>query len=65
MTTRAEAIEAAGQALARARARRDSLPPAQAAELAWRPGGPDLVEIENMIRAQRGLPTVTRHGQVT
>ncbi|MGW1679354.1 hypothetical protein [Saccharopolyspora sp. NPDC002376] len=53
--TRAECIAAAGNALARARARRDSLPPRQAAELAHYAGGPSVDEIERQIRAQRGL----------
>lgn len=55
-TTYAEAITAAGQMLARARAERDALPPRQAAELAHYTGGPSVDEIERQIRALRGLP---------
>jgi hypothetical protein len=47
------AISAAAQILARARHRRDSLPPEEAAELAYVPGGPSREEIAEMIRQQR------------
>lgn len=50
---REQCIKAAGAALARARARRDSLPPREAAEEAWTPGGPTVDELEARIIAQR------------
>lgn len=53
MTTRAEAIRAAGECLAEAVILRDSLPPREAAELAWTPTGPSVDEIEALIRARR------------
>lgn len=56
--TRDEAIAAAGEALARACAERDALPPRAAAEQALRPGGPPLHVVENQIRQQRGLPLI-------
>ncbi|MER7078166.1 MULTISPECIES: hypothetical protein [Bacteria] len=54
--TREEAIAAAGAVLARARVERDALPPREAAELAYYPGGPSLDQIEQEIRAMRRLP---------
>ncbi|WP_263251617.1 hypothetical protein [Saccharopolyspora rosea] len=54
--TREEAIKAAGEVLARARAERDALPPRQAAERAHYRGGPPIEEIERQIREMRGLP---------
>lgn len=53
--TRAECIDAAGRALAAGLALRDSLPPRQAADLAWTPGGPSIQELEARIRADRGM----------
>lgn len=53
MTTRAEAIRQAGECLAEAVILRDSLPPREAAELAWTPTGPSVDEIEALIRARR------------
>lgn len=52
MTT-SKQIAAAGQALAAARARRDSLTPEQAAAEAHVPGGPTVEELTERIRAQR------------
>lgn len=46
-------IAEAGRILARARARRDSLTPAEAAREAYVPGGPPLEELAAAIRAQR------------
>ena len=57
MTTRAEAIAAAGQAIAAALDLRDSLPPRQAAEICWTPTGPSLDDLEQQIRAGRGEVT--------
>lgn len=54
-----EALDAAARILARARARRDSIPPAQAAREAYVPGGPSLAELERRIRARRGLPPLS------
>ncbi|WP_017972486.1 hypothetical protein [Actinopolyspora halophila] len=51
--TRQECIDRAGKILARARARRDSLPPREAAEEAHYPGGPSVDEIEAQIIRQR------------
>jgi hypothetical protein len=53
------AIDDAGRLLALARAERDSLLPDLAARAAWQSGGPSVQEIENRIRAQRGLPPLT------
>lgn len=53
-----DAINDAGRILALARAERDALPPHLAAQAAWQSGGPSLEEIENKIRAQRGLPSI-------
>lgn len=52
--TRTEAIASAGAAIADGIALRNSLPPRQAAELAWTPTGPPVDELERMIRAGRG-----------
>jgi hypothetical protein len=54
MITRAEALEAAGEAIAAGLDLRDSLPPRQAAAICWTPTGPSLDELERRIRAQRG-----------
>jgi hypothetical protein len=51
--TRDDAIAAAGQILTDARALRDSLTPREAAEAAYRPGGPSIDELENRISAMR------------
>lgn len=53
MTTREEAIEAAGRLIAEGIALRDSLSPRRAAELAWTPSGPSVDELERRIRACR------------
>lgn len=53
MTTREEALAAAGRAHAAAIVRRDSLDPLQAAREAYEPGGPSVEELEARIRAQR------------
>ncbi|MEQ4723732.1 hypothetical protein [Nonomuraea sp. B19D2] len=50
---RAKALASAGQLLARARAERDALSPAEAARLAHRPGRMSLTDLEASIRAQR------------
>ncbi|MCP2261057.1 hypothetical protein LX15_004777 [Streptoalloteichus tenebrarius] len=55
--TRVDAIRAAAQVFAQARADRDALPPRLAAEAAWQAGGPSVEEIEAKIRALRGLAT--------
>lgn len=51
-----QAIEEAGRTLADARARMDSLTPHQAALEAHVPGGPSVAELEDRVRAARGLP---------
>lgn len=55
MTTREEAIKAAGYALAVARAKRDALSPRKAAEAAWYPGHRlgTVEAIEQLIVQQR------------
>lgn len=53
----AEAVANAGAALAAARARRDALPPGEAAAEAYVPGGPTLAELEARIAADRAMPT--------
>lgn len=54
MTTRAEAIAAAGRVWAAACARQAALSPREAAKEAYVPGGPSVAEIEALIREQRG-----------
>ncbi|MEV5538512.1 hypothetical protein AB0L13_16775 [Saccharopolyspora shandongensis] len=54
--TRADCIAAAGRILRDALAELESLPPRQAAESAWYPGGPSVDELERRICAMRGLP---------
>lgn len=51
--TRDEAIAAAAAALAEGRRQRDTLPVAEAARRALRPGGPTLTELEARIAARR------------
>ena len=48
-----ERIAAAGRVLAQMCARQSALTPRQAAEEAYRPGGPSVAELEARIRAQR------------
>ena len=55
---RADAIIAAGRALAGAIARRDALSPRAAAEEAFVPGGPSVEEIEQRIRARRAAQRI-------
>ena len=50
------AIAAAGEALAAAWERFDSMTPAEAARAAYMPGGPSVEELEARIRELRGLP---------
>ena len=55
MVTKAEAIAAAGRCIAEGRALSDSLPPEEAARLAWTPSSPYTVEqLTERIRARRG-----------
>jgi hypothetical protein len=54
VTSYNEAIALAGLEVARARQRRDSLTPREAAAEAHTPGGPDVDELERRIAAQRG-----------
>lgn len=60
MTTRAEAIAAAGRVLAEGIAEQASRTPRAAAEAAYVPGGPTIDELEDRIRALRGLPPCQR-----
>lgn len=62
--TRKQAIAAAGACLAQARADQAARSPREAAEAAWRPGGPSVNEIEDRIRQRRGLPPVRRDDAV-
>lgn len=55
MTPKSAAVDAAGWQLHLGRTERDSLPPRIAAERAWEPSGPTVDQIEQQIRAQRGL----------
>lgn len=48
-----EHIAAAARTWGRARARRDSLPPEEAAREAYMPGGPSVEEIAELIRQHR------------
>lgn len=58
MTSRVEAVTAAAQPLAAATRLLFDLPPAEAARLAFTPGGPSLQELERRIalRTGRGNP---------
>jgi len=56
MTSRPEAVTAAGTVLARARAALDERTPREAAEAAYVPGGPTVEQLEAQIRERRGLP---------
>ncbi|MEU5863465.1 MULTISPECIES: hypothetical protein [unclassified Nonomuraea] len=58
MTTRAQALAAAGRTLAQARARRDALSPEEAAHAAFTPGGLSIEELATLIRKQRALAIV-------
>lgn len=60
--TRDEAIAAAGACLAQARADQAGRSPREAAEAAYRPGGPSIDDLEAEIRADRGLPPVRQQG---
>lgn len=51
MTTRTEAIAAAGRVFARAKADLLEKPPRESAEAAYVPGGPSVDELEQRIRA--------------
>ena len=53
MSSREDAIAAAGRVWASVCARQDSLSPRQAAEEAYRPGGPSVDELERRIAARR------------
>jgi hypothetical protein len=58
--SRESCIAEAGRLLAIARAERDALTPRAAAEAAHGPGGPAIDELEDLIRAHRGLPPLDR-----
>lgn len=53
LQTRSHATEEFGRTLRQARAIRDSLPPREAARLAYTPGGPTVDEIEALIIRHR------------
>ena len=55
-----EAIRAAGEVLATARAAADKMTPRELAEAAWTPTGPPVDELEDRIRAERGLSPIDR-----
>lgn len=55
MTTQDQAVQAAGTVLARARVAQADRTPRQAAEAAYVTGGPSVEEIEDRIRARRGM----------
>lgn len=59
------AIASAGAAIADGLALRDSLPPRQAAELAWTPTGPSVDELEARIRASRETPIAAHKLAIT
>lgn len=52
-TARSAAIAAAGRTVAAGRALADSLPPEEAARIAWTPTGPPVDELTERIRARR------------
>jgi len=57
LRTREQAIARAGKAWAQARHAMAQMTPREQAEAAWHPGHPNTVdELENRIRARRGLP---------
>lgn len=60
MPTREEAIAAAGQVLALVRAELADLTPREQAEAAYTPTGPSVDELEDRIRARRGLRPLDR-----
>lgn len=61
MTARAELIAKAGAGLARMRQAVASMTPRQQAEAAWTPTcGSTVEQLEDEIRAQRGLPQIDR-----
>jgi hypothetical protein len=60
--TREEVIARAGRIWAQACARQAALTPREAAEEAYRPGGPSVDELERRIQAERDLPPLDRSG---
>lgn len=60
--TREEAVAAAGAIYAAALAEQDEQTPREAAEAAYLPGGPSIDELENRVRARRGLPAASQRG---
>ncbi len=56
MSSRDEALDSAAACLAQARADQAARTPREAAEAAWRPGGPSVDDLEAEIRHDRGLP---------
>lgn len=60
MTTREDAIRQAGEVLAAARVAAAQMTPRELAEAAWTPGGPSVEELEERIRAERGLPPASK-----
>ena len=53
MSTETQRIERAAAILAAGRDTRDNLPPHQAAQLAWAPGGPTVAQLTELICRQR------------
>lgn len=54
--TRDEAIDAAGKTFAAGRRQAAAMTPREQAEAAYTPTGPSVDELEDRIRARRGLP---------
>lgn len=54
------AIEQAGHALAVTRLAAEAMSPREQAEAAYTPTGPSVDELEDEIRADRGLPPLVR-----
>lgn len=60
MTTRAEAIAAAGEVLAEGRRAAAAMTVEEQARAAYTPTGPSIAELEALIRAQRAEATTRR-----
>lgn len=61
MTSRSEAVSNAGRVLAATRAKQAAMSPREQADAAWEPTcGKTVQELEDQIRAQRGLPRTRR-----
>lgn len=60
MTTKAEALRAYGEVAAEHELAIAQMTPREQAEAAWTPTGPSVDDLEDEIRADRGLPALDR-----